>query len=271
MTHEPPNYDFSALGRADLETSLAQALERAEEAEKVERAFLSAMTHELRTPLNAVLGFTDALLQGISGPINDVQRRQLGSIERSAKRLIELVNDTLDLTKALTGGLEPAIEEFDLGLAIETVARDIRAEPERRGLPLELALGEGGCALGDRRRVQQVLRHLMSNAFKFTDSGKVRVELAMSAGVARVAVIDTGIGIAPANLDLIWKPFRQLDTGHARHYDGAGLGLSLAKLMIEAMGGKVFVESEEGKGSSFGFELPTARPGIPLPIGKKTL
>lgn len=245
------------MDRQELEEEVREARRRAERAEGIESAFLSAMTHELRTPLNAILGFTEVLLQGLSGPINEVQTRQLGSVERAAKRLLELIGDVLDLSKAQSGGLELSREEFDLGLCVRKVAAEIGAEAERRSLPLTVKISpDAERALGDMRRTEQVLRHLISNAVKFTEKGEVVVEASREEGETLVLVRDSGIGIASDQLGLLFKPFRQLDSGHTRRYEGVGLGLSLSKLLVEAMGGRIWVESEPGRGSCFGFSLP---------------
>lgn len=251
---------LGALSRHNLEDEVLAARARADNAEGIEAAFLSAMTHELRTPLNAILGFTDVLLQGLSGPLTEVQARQLSSVDRAAKRLIELVNDVLDLSQARSGQLALSREEFDLGRSIRKVATEIGAEAERRSLPLSVKVaGQAERALGDMKRAEQVLRHLISNAVKFTEHGEVKVEALREEDEVFVLVTDTGIGIAPAQVDLLFRPFRQLDQGHARRYEGMGMGLSLAKLLVEAMGGRIWVESSLGQGSTFGFSLPASR------------
>lgn len=248
---------LAAMGRQELEEEVLLARARLAEAEGIEASFLSAMTHELRTPLNAILGFTDVILQGLSGPLTEVQVRQLSSVDRAAKRLIELINDVLDLSKAQSGQLQLSREEFDLGRSIRKVATEIGAEAERRSLPLTVRINEKAeRAIGDMRRTEQILRHLLSNAVKFTEKGEVRIEALREEGEVAVLVTDTGIGIAPGQMDLLFRPFRQLDSGHTRRYDGVGLGLSLSKLLIEAMGGRIWVESEPGRGSTFGFSLP---------------
>lgn len=248
---------LAGLSRHELEEEVLKAQARVAEAEGIEASFLSAMTHELRTPLNAILGFTDVILQGLSGPLTEVQVRQLGSVDRAAKRLIELINDVLDLSKAQAGKLQLSREEFDLGRLIRKVATEIGAEAERRSLPLSVKVPQNAeRAIGDMRKTEQVLRHLLSNAVKFTEKGEVRIEALREEGEVAVLVTDTGIGIAPEQMELLFRPFRQLDTGHTRRYEGLGLGLSLSKLLIEAMGGRIWVESEPGRGSTFGFSLP---------------
>jgi signal transduction histidine kinase len=226
----------------------------------LESAFLAAMSHELKTPLTSILGFTDLLLQEIPGPLTEAQRRQLSSVEDSALRLLDLVNDVLDLAKANAGMLELAREEFDLGYAIEASLKEVRADATAKGLALRAEV-DGGAkrAVGDERRAEEALRHLLTNAVKFTDSGKVEVRARRRGEEIEVAVRDTGIGIAEEDLALLFRPFRQIDSGWARKYEGAGLGLSLVKCLVEAMGGRVRVESKKGEGSVFSFTLPAPR------------
>lgn len=226
----------------------------------LESAFLAAMSHELRTPLTSILGFTDLLLQESSGPLTEAQRRQLSSVEDSALKLLDLVNDVLDLAKANAGMLELAREEFDLEYAIGACLKEVRADASAKGLSLGAELEEGAKrAVGDERRTEEAIKHLLANAVKFTDSGKVEVTARRRGEAVEVTVRDTGIGIAEEDLALLWKPFRQVDSGWARKYEGAGLGLSLVKCLIEAMGGRVSVESRKGEGSAFGFTLPATR------------
>jgi signal transduction histidine kinase len=248
---------LEAMGRTELVDEVLAARLRAVNAEGIQTAFLSAMTHELRTPLNAILGFTEVLLEGLSGPVNEVQARQLGSVDKSARRLIELIDDVLDLAKAQAGQLELSREEFDLGRSVRKVAVEVGAEAERRGLPLTVQVGPGAeRAVGDMRRTEQVLRHLMTNAVKFTEEGGVKVEVQRDELEIVTLVADTGIGIDQGQLGRLFKPFSQLDAGRARRYGGAGLGLSLSKLFIDAMGGRIWADSRPGGGSTFGFSLP---------------
>lgn len=223
----------------------------------LESAFLAAMSHELRTPLATILGFTGLLLEGRSGPLNEAQRHQLESVDEAAKRLLDLVNDVLDLAKARSGLLEIGREEFDLGLSIGAVVGEAGPKAAAKGLALRVEVEEGAKrALGDRKRAEQALRHLLNNALKFTDSGSIEVAARRVASGIEVSVSDTGIGIAEEELSLLFRPFKQLDSGWARRYGGAGLGLSLAKSLVEAMGGSMAVSSKKGVGSRFGFSLP---------------
>jgi signal transduction histidine kinase len=247
------------LTREELLAELGAAREAAKQAELLQKAFVSTMRHELYTPLNAILGFADILLAGPPASLTETQRRQLESIDRAAKRLLGLVGDLIALSKAQAGQLDLAIDEFDLGFSAARAAAEAKAEAERRGLAFELRVGEAGTvlAMGDRRQAELVMRHLFSNAVKFTEGGLVKVEVLRGEGEALVRVTDTGIGITPEDLERIFKPFAQLDSGLTRRYEGAGIGLSVAKLVVEAMGGRILVESEKGRGSTFSLSLPS--------------
>lgn len=271
---------LASLGRGELEEELFAALSRLETggAGNYDRALAMILGHEFRTPLNAILGFGDLLLSGVSGPLADEQRRQVEAIVDGGRRLSRLVEDLLELARAGEGSLDLAIEEFDLGFEAAEAVKAATAEARRKGLSLELVRPGEIHALGDRSRVARVIRHLLDNAVKFTQEGWVRVEVYREDGRACVRVSDSGIGVAPADRDRLFRPFGQLDGGLARRYGGAGLGLALSRRLVEAMGGRIWLEAgdreacpreagtspSEGKapsgpGSSFVFCLPSPR------------
>ena len=236
---------------------LAAAKERAESADRVKSAFLAAMSHELRTPLNSILGFTTILQGGLAGPLNDEQRKQLGMVSNSSQRLLELINDVLDLSKIEAGQLKVEEEDFDLGTSIRTVLMAVSPLAERKGLTLTSTVAaEIGTIRSDRRRVEQILLNLLSNAVKFTSEGGISIECSAHRDRIVTRVHDTGIGIRPEDLERLFRPFQQLDSGLARNHEGTGLGLSICKRIIEMMGGEISVESEWGRGSTFSFSLP---------------
>ncbi|HOO71693.1 MAG TPA: ATP-binding protein [Spirochaetota bacterium] len=236
---------------------LAEAMERAQDADRLKSAFLATMSHELRTPLNSIIGFTGIMLQGLAGPLNNEQTRQLSMVQNSASHLLSLINDILDISKIEAGQLETRSEPFDMREAIESSLRTVMPQAEKKGLPLEAVIASDvGMLKSDRRRIEQILINLMGNAVKFTDKGTIRVECRTENGWLVTAVSDTGIGIESREMEKLFLPFRQIDTGLARRHEGTGLGLSICKRLVEMLGGTIGVESEIGKGSTFTFWLP---------------
>ena len=235
-----------------------QRLYRAlETASKHKSEFLANMSHELRTPLNAIIGFSQVLREGISGEINAKQQEYLDDIVTSANHLLALINDVLDLSKVEAGQVELQVAPFSLSDALERGVSMVREQATINGVQVALHANGGLDAVaGDERRIRQVIFNLLSNAVKFTPSGgSVDVSATQSNGKVTVSVADTGPGIAAEDLDRIFEEFQQTETG-ARQTEGTGLGLALSKRFVEMHGGRIWCDSELGKGSTFRFTLP---------------
>ncbi len=244
--------------RVDKRTAeLAVAKDRAEAADRLKSAFLATMSHELRTPLNSIIGFTGIILQGLAGPLNPEQSKQLEMVSRSARHLLSLINDVLDISKIEAGQLEVKCAPFDLRMSIEKAAGSVKLLTEKKGLALRVKLApEIGAWVSDERRVEQILINLLNNAIKFTQHGRITLTAVIAADTLRISVTDTGIGIKPDDFQKIFLPFRQIDTGLARNYEGTGLGLAICRRLTEILGGEICAESEWGKGSTFTLVLP---------------
>jgi PAS domain S-box-containing protein len=239
---------------------LAAAMERAQQADRLKSAFLASMSHELRTPLNSIIGFTGVLVQGLAGPLNEEQIKQLGMVRDSARHLLALINDVLDISKIEAGQLEVMKQPFDMRQAIESALQVVHPLAQKKKLPVSTSVGSGvGIIDNDRRRVEQVLINLLNNAIKFTEHGEVHISCQIRDGWLETSVRDTGIGIKPEDGHRLFKPFQQVDTGPARGHEGTGLGLLICKRLVTAMGGEISFESQWGVGSTFRFTLPQYR------------
>lgn len=242
---------------AERTKELATAKDAAESADRLKSAFLATMSHELRTPLNSIIGFSGVLEQELAGPLNSEQKKQLAMVSESAEHLLALINDVLDISKIEAGQLKVEAGPVEIRSLVEKAASTVKPLAEAKNLPLELEIDPGaGTVIADSRRVEQVLLNLLSNAIKFTDKGSVRVRCVAEGAMVRISVTDTGIGIQKENLERLFKPFTQIETGLSRKYEGTGLGLSISKKLVTLMKGEIAVESEPGRGSAFSFTLP---------------
>jgi signal transduction histidine kinase len=250
-----------AIQNARLFSELEDKRRQLEEANQHKSEFLASVSHELRTPLNAIIGFSEVMLERLFGEVNEKQEEYLQDILSSGRHLLSLINDILDLAKIEAGRMELEAGDFDLPQAIDNTLVLIRERALRRGITVERtvdpALGE---IRGDERKIKQVMLNLLSNAVKFTpEGGRIAVRAAAANGTAEVSVVDTGVGIAPEDQEAVFEEFRQVGTDYARKHEGTGLGLALARKFVELHGGKIWVTSQVGQGSTFTFSIPISR------------
>jgi GAF domain-containing protein/anti-sigma regulatory factor (Ser/Thr protein kinase) len=247
-----------AIQNAQLFREIEDKSREIEAANRHKSEFLANMSHELRTPLTAIIGFSEVLSDKLFGELNDKQDEYMGDIVSSGRHLLSLINDILDLSKVEAGRMELDVTRFDLPLAIENALILIRERATRHGIKVDHTIDERlGEIVGDERKFKQILLNLLSNAVKFTpEGGSIVVSAALAKEAVEVAVSDTGIGIAPENLEAIFEEFRQVGTDAAKKREGTGLGLTLTKKFVELHGGTIRVESAVGKGSTFTFTLP---------------
>ncbi|MBU1099189.1 MAG: DUF4154 domain-containing protein [Bacteroidetes bacterium] len=239
------------------EEVLKEAKEKAESADRLKSAFLATMSHELRTPLNSIIGFTGILMKGIAGPLNDEQLKQLGMAKGSAKHLLDLINDVLDISKIEAGQLVVSPRPFNFANMLKKVIESIQPLADKKNLKLKWNISENVKEItSDERRVEQIVINLLNNSIKFTDRGHVEINCEMINKKIVTKVIDTGIGINKEDMNKLFKPFSQIDTGLTRNHEGTGLGLSISQKLVEKLGGTITVESEVGTGSIFTVTLP---------------
>ena len=246
-----------AIHNARLFHEIEEKGHELEIANKHKSEFLANMSHELRTPLNAILGYTELIVDNIYGDVPEKIKEILERLENNGHHLLSLINDVLDLSKIEAGRLTLSLNEYSMGEVIQTVITSVEALAAEKKLelkvmvPTDLTTGKG-----DEQRIAQVILNLLGNAIKFTEEGEVRVEATVSNETFMVSVSDTGPGLSEADQKTIFEEFHQVDGSSTREKGGTGLGLSIAKRIVEMHGGRIWVESTHGKGSTFRFTLP---------------
>jgi signal transduction histidine kinase len=247
-----------AIQNARLFREIEDKSRQIEAANRHKSEFLANMSHELRTPLNAIIGFSEVLGERMFGELNEKQAEYTDDILSSGRHLLSLINEILDLSKVEAGRMELEVATFDLPLAIDNARTFVRERATKHGINLDVTVDERlGDFVGDERKIKQILLNLLSNAVKFTpEGGRIGINARQADGSVEISVSDTGIGISPEDQAKIFEEFRQVGGDYAHKREGTGLGLTLAKKFVELHGGKIWVDSEVGKGSTFSFTLP---------------
>jgi signal transduction histidine kinase len=248
---------------SDLRASFAEAEAARQEADRANRAksqFLANMSHELRTPMNAVIGYTEIMLSGMAGAFTDKQMELLTNIQVNARRLLNLINDVLDLAKVEAGRMQVVAAMGSPREMVIEVVNGMTSLAEKNGIYLRVQFADDTpqAVLTDIRKVQQIVTNLVGNAIKFTEKGGVTVEVGSATNVSdwQIKVRDTGIGMPADAKDYIFEKFRQVDGTEARAYQGSGLGLAIVQSLAETLHGSVDLETKLGEGTTFTVTLP---------------
>ena len=247
-----------AIQNARLFREIEEQSQHIQAANRHKSEFLANMSHELRTPLNAIIGFSEVLQERLFGELNEKQAEYTDDILTSGRHLLSLINEILDLSKVEAGRMELELAAFDLPLTIDNARTFVRERATNHEITLVKVDQRIDDIVGDERKIKQILLNLLSNAVKFTPAGgRITINARPINAVVEISVTDTGIGIAEQDQPKVFEEFRQVGSDYAHKVEGTGLGLTLAKKFVELHGGRIWVESELGKRSTFVFTLPT--------------
>ncbi|HET6557195.1 MAG TPA: ATP-binding protein, partial [Prolixibacteraceae bacterium] len=249
--------DRDVTERMQIEADLIAAKEKAEESDRLKSSFLANMSHEIRTPLNSIIGFSE--LMSDTDFDHDQQHQFAQIIHASGNNLLSIITDIMDISKIEAGLVEVRKNELSVSYLIKSIHRQYSFQAKEKGIELMLdpcIPSEEIILRTDETKLRQIIVNLVGNSIKFTEKGFVELGMRKTQDALQIHVKDTGIGISPEHRDKIFERFRQVESCYSRRYGGNGLGLSISKSLVELMGGKLWMESEEGKGSTFYFTLP---------------
>jgi len=255
--HDSSGELIGIMGVARDITQRKRAEEEIKKAVSIKEEFTAMVSHELRTPLGPIKEGVSIILDGLVGPVTEEQKGLLNTVKRSADRLHRLINDVLDFQKLEAGMMPFDIQQWDIGEIINETYKTMELVTREKGLDFKLDIAPGlPKARCDRDKIIQVMTNLVNNAVKFTDAGQIRISARASAGEVQVTVADTGPGIKAEDLSKLFQSFQQLNISHEKRSGGTGLGLAICKKIISRHHGRIWAESEVGKGTAFHFVLP---------------
>lgn len=257
ITASRDELDKEVAERKKAQEELMAANERLKGLDKLKSMFIASMSHELRTPLNSIIGFTGIILKGLAGEINEEQQKQLSMVQSSAKHLLALINDVIDVSKIEAEKVQLSIEEFEFSKEMQEIKESFSVMVAEKGINLTLEMPEGIKVKSDERRLKQVIMNLVSNAIKFTSQGGVNIKVVPAGGKVNVFVEDTGTGIRKEDIDKLFKQFSRIVVEGLPLVEGTGLGLYLSQKLAHLLGGEIVAESKFGEGSKFTFTFPS--------------